>query len=34
MITVEAQPEEMPASPEDLHDMLEEGVELMHGKAP
>jgi NADPH-dependent glutamate synthase beta subunit-like oxidoreductase len=33
MITVEAHPQEMPASPEDLHDMLEEGVELMHGLA-
>jgi NADPH-dependent glutamate synthase beta subunit-like oxidoreductase len=33
MITVEGHPEEMPASPEDLHDMLEEGVELMHGRA-
>jgi NADPH-dependent glutamate synthase beta subunit-like oxidoreductase len=33
MITIEANPQEMPASPEDLHDMLEEGVELMHGLA-
>ena len=33
MITVELSPEEMPAVPEDLHDMLEEGVELMHGRA-
>src|SRR5436189_959175 len=33
MITVEANPNEMPAVPEDLHDMLEEGVELMHGLA-
>ena len=33
MITVEGNKQEMPASPEDLHDMLEEGVELMHGKA-
>jgi NADPH-dependent glutamate synthase beta subunit-like oxidoreductase len=33
MITVEGVRDEMPASPEDLHDMLEEGVELMHGKA-
>jgi len=33
MITVEHNPEEMPASPEDLHDMLEEGVELVHGRA-
>src|SRR5262245_14986007 len=33
MITVEANTTEMPAVPEDLHDMLEEGVELMHGLA-
>ena len=33
MITVEGNPKEMPAVPEDLHDMLEEGVELMHGRA-
>ena len=33
MITVEANASEMPASPEDLHDMLEEGVKLLHGKA-
>jgi NADPH-dependent glutamate synthase beta subunit-like oxidoreductase len=33
MITVEAGPGEMPAVPEDLRDMLEEGVELMHGLA-
>ena len=33
MITVEAGPKEMPAVPEDLHDMVEEGVELMHGRA-
>jgi len=33
MITVEASTSEMPAVPEDLHDMLEEGVELMHGLA-
>jgi len=33
MITVEANPQEMPAVPEDLHDMLEEGVELLHGRA-
>ena len=33
MITVEANPDEMPASPEDLHDMLEEGVELLHGRS-
>ena len=33
MITVEGDTKEMPASPEDLHDMLEEGVELMHGRA-
>ena len=33
MITVEANPHEMPCVPEDLHDMLQEGVELMHGRA-
>ena len=33
MITVEAHPQEMPCVPEDLHDMLEEGVELLHGRA-
>src|SRR6201981_3478308 len=33
MITVEANPQEMPAVPEDMHDMTEEGVELMHGRA-
>lgn len=33
MITVEQNTKEMPAVPEDLHDMLEEGVELMHGLA-
>ncbi len=33
MITVEGSPKEMPASPEDMHDMVEEGVELMHGRA-
>ena len=33
MITVEANQQEMPAVPEDLHDMLQEGVELMHGHA-
>lgn len=33
MITIERTPEEMPCVPEDLHDMLEEGVELMHGRA-
>jgi NADPH-dependent glutamate synthase beta subunit-like oxidoreductase len=33
MITVEGNTSEMPAVPEDLHDMLEEGVELMHGLA-
>jgi NADPH-dependent glutamate synthase beta subunit-like oxidoreductase len=33
MITVEANSEEMPCSPEDLHDMLEEGVDLWHGRA-
>ena len=33
MITVEGNTSEMPCVPEDLHDMLEEGVELMHGLA-
>src|SRR6202790_4386329 len=33
MITVEGHKGEMPASPEDLHDMQEEGVELIHGRA-
>src|SRR5262249_24844732 len=33
MITVEQNTKEMPAVPEDLHDMVEEGVELMHGLA-
>src|SRR5438132_2360601 len=33
MITVERNPGEMPCVPEDLHDMLEEGVELLHGRA-
>src|SRR5277367_7119660 len=33
MITVEGNPKEMPAVPEDLHDMVEEGVELFHGRA-
>ena len=33
MITVEGNPAEMPCVPEDLHDMLEEGVELIHGRA-
>jgi NADPH-dependent glutamate synthase beta subunit-like oxidoreductase len=33
MITVEGNPKEMPCVPEDLHDMLEEGVELINGKA-
>ncbi len=33
MITVEANTSEMPAMPEDLHDMVEEGVELRHGRA-
>jgi NADPH-dependent glutamate synthase beta subunit-like oxidoreductase len=33
MITVEGNAKEMPAVPEDLHDMIEEGVELMHGLA-
>jgi NADPH-dependent glutamate synthase beta subunit-like oxidoreductase len=33
MITVESGPSEMPVVPEDLHDMMEEGVELIHGRA-
>src|SRR2546422_5083469 len=33
MITVEGNTSEMPCVPEDLHDMTEEGVELMHGMA-
>ncbi len=33
MITVEQNKQEMPASPEDLHDMLEEGVDLWQGRA-
>jgi NADPH-dependent glutamate synthase beta subunit-like oxidoreductase len=33
MITIESGTHEMPAVPEDLHDMIEEGVELMHGLA-
>ena len=33
MITVESNPQEMPCVPEDLHDMVEEGVELLHGRA-
>jgi NADPH-dependent glutamate synthase beta subunit-like oxidoreductase len=33
MITVEGNPNDMPASPEDLHDMVQEGVELLHGRA-
>ena len=33
MITVEGNTSEMPAVPEDLHDMVQEGVELMHGFA-
>ena len=33
MITVEGGKDEMPCVPEDLHDMLEEGVDLMHGLA-
>jgi len=33
MITVEGSQKEMPAVPEDLHDMLQEGVELIHGRA-
>ena len=33
MITVEGNSREMPCVPEDLRDMLEEGVELIHGRA-
>jgi len=33
MITVDGNPKEMPCVPEDLHYMLEEGVELIHGRA-
>jgi Pyruvate/2-oxoacid:ferredoxin oxidoreductase delta subunit len=33
MITVENNPQELPCVAEDLHDMLEEGVELVHGRA-
>ena len=33
MITVEGNTDEMPCVPEDLHDMVEEGVELLHGRA-
>jgi NADPH-dependent glutamate synthase beta subunit-like oxidoreductase len=33
MITVESNTDEMPCVPEDLHDMVAEGVELMHGRA-
>ncbi len=33
MITVEGHKGDMPCVPEDLHDMLEEGVELLHGRA-
>src|SRR5712691_4574171 len=33
MITVEGSTKEMPAVPEDLHDMVAEGVELLHGFA-
>jgi NADPH-dependent glutamate synthase beta subunit-like oxidoreductase len=33
MITIEGHPGEMPCVPEDLHDMLEEGVDLLHGRA-
>jgi NADPH-dependent glutamate synthase beta subunit-like oxidoreductase len=33
MITVEGNTAEMPAVPEDLHDMVEEGVKLLHGRA-
>jgi NADPH-dependent glutamate synthase beta subunit-like oxidoreductase len=33
MITVEGNTSEMPCVPEDLHDMKEEGVDLLHGRA-
>jgi NADPH-dependent glutamate synthase beta subunit-like oxidoreductase len=33
MITIERNTKEMPAGAEDLHDMLEEGVVLVHGRA-
>jgi NADPH-dependent glutamate synthase beta subunit-like oxidoreductase len=33
MITVEGSTDQMPCVPEDLHDMLEEGVDLLHGLA-
>src|ERR1019366_7152444 len=33
MITVESHAKELPAVAEDLHDMVEEGVELIHGRA-
>src|SRR5262249_8485868 len=33
MITVEGSQKEMPAVPQELHDMLEEGVDLMHNLA-
>jgi NADPH-dependent glutamate synthase beta subunit-like oxidoreductase len=33
MITIEGNPQEMPCVPEDFHDMTEEGVELIHGRA-
>jgi NADPH-dependent glutamate synthase beta subunit-like oxidoreductase len=33
MITVESKQEELPAVAEDLHDMLQEGVELLHSRA-
>src|ERR1700693_1158348 len=33
MITVEGNRQEVPGPPADLHDMKEEGVDLMHGKA-
>src|SRR5262245_4334888 len=33
MITVEGDTSEMPCVPEDLHDMIEEGVDLLHGLA-
>ena len=33
MITVEGNTKDMPCVPEDLHDMKEEGVELVHGRS-
>jgi NADPH-dependent glutamate synthase beta subunit-like oxidoreductase len=33
MITIEGNTKDMPCVPEDLHDMKEEGVELLHGRS-